>query len=141
MGEAHGAEFAAAGDVDAAVAALRFEAGTLGVLTATRNDPRGYDVRMELFGLRDSVAVGWDTRTPLRSVERGIDAPAAPGYRDFLDRFATAYRAELDAFVDAVAARAPSPCTVADARRALVVALAADRSLHENRPVMIEATV
>jgi myo-inositol 2-dehydrogenase/D-chiro-inositol 1-dehydrogenase len=93
---------------------------------------------MELFGLRDSIAVGWDDRTPLRSVEPGVDAPAQPGYRDFLDRFAPAYRAEIDAFLGAVRDGRESPCPVADARAALVVALAAGRSMREHRPVRIE---
>ena len=137
MGEANGPEFARYDDVDATAAVLRFEGGAVGALTATRNDPRGYDVRMELFGLRDSVVVGWDPRTPMRSLEPGVPAPAQPGYRDFLDRFAAAYRAEIDAFVDAIASGKPSPCTVMDARRALVVALAADRSLREHRPVRV----
>ena len=137
-GQANGDMFAKHGDVDAASAMLRFEGGTIGALTATRNDPRGYDVRMELFGLRDSVAVGWDGRTPLRSVEPGVAAPPQPGYRDFLERFEAAYRAELEAFLGAVEEGAESPCSVADARRALVVALAADSSMRERRPVRVD---
>src|SRR5437879_3163510 len=77
-GQANSLLFARHHDVDAACAVLRFEGGTLGLLSATRNDARGYDVRMELFGLRDSVAVGWDDRTPLRSVEPGVQPPSKP---------------------------------------------------------------
>ena len=137
-GQANGAVFAKHGDVDAACALLHFQGGIVGAVTATRNDPRGYDVRMELFGLRDSVAVGWDARTPLRSVEPAMEAPRAQGYRDFLDRFAPAYRAELQGFLSAVREGAESPCSVSDARDALVVALAADRSLREHRPVRVD---
>jgi len=137
-GEANSPLFERHEDVDAACAVLRFEGGTLGVVTATRNDPRGYDVRMELFGLRDSVAVGWDDRTPLRSVEPGVQPPSKPGYDDFLHRFEPAYRAELHAFLEAVKNGAESPCTVTDARQALAVALAADRSFKEHRPVRVE---
>jgi myo-inositol 2-dehydrogenase / D-chiro-inositol 1-dehydrogenase len=126
------------GDVDVAAALLRLDDGTLAVLTGTRQDPLGYDVRLELFGTRDSIAVGADARTPLRSVEPGGPAPAPTGYRDFLERFAAAYRAELEAFVAAVLDGAPSPCPVTEARAALVVALAADRSRTERRPVSIE---
>jgi myo-inositol 2-dehydrogenase/D-chiro-inositol 1-dehydrogenase len=137
-GQANAPLFAAHQDVDAACAVLSFEGGIVGALTATRNDPRGYDVRMELFGLRDSVAVGWDQRTPLRSVEPGTPVPSQPGYRDFLDRFEAAYRAELDGFLAAVKGGAESPCSVADARQALVVALAADSSMREHRPVRVD---
>jgi len=137
-GEANAGMFAKHDDVDAACAVLTFDGGVLGVLTATRNDPRGYDVRMELFGLKDSVAVGWDKGTPLRSLEPGVQPPSAPGYRDFMQRFEPAYRIELQEFLGAVGSGGESPCTVADARRALVVALAADRSRREHRPVRIE---
>jgi myo-inositol 2-dehydrogenase/D-chiro-inositol 1-dehydrogenase len=117
---------------------IRFEGGILGVATAARNDPRGYDVRMEVFGLLDSVSVGSDPRTPLRSLEPGVEAPREAGYANFLDRFEAAYRAELDAFLTAVKDGGESPCSVTEARHALVVALAADRSTREHRPVRIE---
>jgi len=137
-GQANDELFARHGDIDAACAVLRFEDGVIGALSATRNDPRGYDVRMEVFGVKDSVAVGWDDRTPLRSIEPGVEPPRKPGYRDFMDRFALAYRAELDGFLAAVRDRVESPCTVFDARTALTVALAADRSRREHRPVRVE---
>jgi myo-inositol 2-dehydrogenase/D-chiro-inositol 1-dehydrogenase len=126
------------GDVDVAAAVLRLGDGTLAVLTGTRHDPLGYDVRLEVFGTRDSIAVGADARTPLRSVEPGGAAPAPSGYRDFLDRFEPAYRSELEAFVGTVRSGGPSPCSLAEARAALVVALAADRSRTERRPVSME---
>lgn len=137
-GEANAGAFARHDDIDTACAMLRMEGGLLGVLTAARNDPRGYDVRMEVLGLKDSIAVGWDGRTAMRSVEPGVAAPREPGYRDFMERFELAYRAELNAFLVAVRDGGESPCTVHDARRALVIALAADRSRREHRPVRID---
>jgi myo-inositol 2-dehydrogenase / D-chiro-inositol 1-dehydrogenase len=126
------------GDVDAAAALLRLRGGALAVLTGSRHDPLGYDVRLELFGMRDSIAVGVDGRTPLRSVQPGSVADAPSGYRNFLERFERAYRSELEAFVAAVSQGGPSPCPLPEARAALVVALAADRSRAERRPVSIE---
>ena len=130
--------FERAGDVDAAVAVLRLSGGALGVLSGTRHDPLGYDVRLEVFGTADSIVVGVDARSPLRSVEPGASAPAAAGYRSFLERFEYAYRAELAVFVDTVREGGESACTLAEARAALLVALAADRSRAERRPVTIE---
>jgi myo-inositol 2-dehydrogenase / D-chiro-inositol 1-dehydrogenase len=126
------------GDVDAAAAVLRLGDGTLAVLTGTRHDPLGYDVRLEVFGTRDSVVVGADERAPLRSVEPGAQAASEDTYRDFVDRFDQAYHDELAAFVGAVQDGGPSPCTLADARAALAAALAAGRSRAERRPVSIE---
>lgn len=129
--------FARHGDVDTTAGTLRFADGTLGVMTGGRHNPLGYDIRLELFGSRDSVAVGWDARTPMHSLEPGMPPAPANAYAFFLDRFADAYRAELHAFVDVVAGRATNPCTVADAEQSLLVALACDRSRAERRPVMI----
>ncbi len=125
-------------DVDTVAATLVFDGGTLGVMTGARHDPLGCDVRMEIFGSRDSVSVGWDGRTPLRSLEPGM--PPAPDhpYELFLDRFDAAYRRELGAFVDVARGVAPSPCTVEDAEIALHVALACGRSRLEHRPVRVE---
>jgi myo-inositol 2-dehydrogenase/D-chiro-inositol 1-dehydrogenase len=125
------------GDVDTAVAILRLSGGSLGILSATRHDPLGYDIRMELIGSGDSVAVGWDDRTPLRSVEPGVPAPVDP-YRDFQDRFGEAYRAEMAWFVEVAAGRQESPCTAQDALEALRIAVACDRSRAEARPVALE---
>ncbi|HEV8421670.1 MAG TPA: Gfo/Idh/MocA family oxidoreductase [Actinomycetota bacterium] len=126
------------GDVDTAVAVLRLSGGSLGILSATRHDPLGYDIRMELIGSRDCVAVGWDDRTPLRSVEPGGGpAPSSP-YRDFQDRFREAYRAEMAHFVELAAGREKSPCTAQDALEALRIAVACDRSRAERRPVSLE---
>jgi myo-inositol 2-dehydrogenase/D-chiro-inositol 1-dehydrogenase len=129
--------FADHGDVDAAAVLLRLDDGTPAVLTGTRRDPLGYDVRLEVFGTEDSIGVGVDRRTPLHSLEAGT-TPAGDGYRDFLDRFAAAYRSELEAFVVTVRDGGRSLCPLPEARAALAVALAADRSRAERRPVSIE---
>lgn len=124
-------------DLDRAAAVLKFDGGLLGVLTGSRYDPLGYDIRLEVLGSRDSIAVGLDDRTALRSVEPGAE-PAHRGHRDFIERFQGAYRAELETFLSRVGDGGESPCSGEDARRALCVALAADRSCREHRPVRVE---
>jgi myo-inositol 2-dehydrogenase/D-chiro-inositol 1-dehydrogenase len=134
----HDQRFARHGDVDTAAAVLRLADGPLGIVSGTRHDPRGYDVRMGLFCSADSVSVGLDRRTPLRLVEPGVQAPMSLGYRNFLERFDAAYRTELAAFLEVARGRTESPCTGDDARRALLIAMTADRSLAEHRPVRLE---
>ena len=118
--------FAKYNDVDTAVATLRMTDGSLGVLTIARHDPLGYDIRMELIGSKDSVAVGADDRTPLRSLEPGVPPPTDP-YPDFQDRFREAYRAEMACFVEVAEGRRESPCTAQDALESLRIAVACDR--------------
>jgi myo-inositol 2-dehydrogenase / D-chiro-inositol 1-dehydrogenase len=130
--------FAAYDDVDTAVATLRLSSGALGILSVTRHNPLGYDVRMELLGSGDSVSVGWDDRMPLRSVEPdGAQRPSDP-YANFQDRFVAAYGAEMAAFIEVAQGRRSSPCTARDALEALRIALACQRSRDEHRPVRVE---
>ncbi|MGW7043435.1 Gfo/Idh/MocA family protein [Streptomyces avermitilis] len=134
-----GADYiAAAGDADTTAAVLTLDDGTLAVVSNSRHNARGHDVRMELHGFRDSIAVGLEDRLPLRSVEPGTTFPAGTPHDFFMDRFAAAYRAELTAFTEVVAGRRPSPCTVADALEAGWIAEACTLSLHSHRPVTVE---
>ncbi|MFJ4916207.1 Gfo/Idh/MocA family oxidoreductase [Streptomyces sp. NPDC088726] len=129
------AMFREAGDVDTAAALLTLDDGTLVTATATRCNGAGYDVRMELAGELDQLAVGLDDRTPLTSAEPlGPAAPAKP-WPGFLERFAPAYEAELDAFVRLVRGEAANPCDGQEALQALRVAEACEVSRREHRPV------
>ncbi len=130
--------FAKYGDVDTAVVALRMSDGAIGALTNARHDPLGYDIRAELFGSKDSISVGLGPRTPIRSVEPGVPAPAGPAWPHFLDRFHDAYAAEFATFVRVANGEIPSPCTARDGVQALRIAEAATRSLHEHRPVRLD---
>jgi myo-inositol 2-dehydrogenase/D-chiro-inositol 1-dehydrogenase len=130
--------FAQAGDVDAAAALLSLDDGTLALISATRYNAAGYDVRLELLGSEDSLSVGLDDRTPLRSAEPGVTWPAGRAYANFLDRFRAAYVAELAAFVEVASGRAASPCSAGDALETFYVAEACERSRRERRPVTME---
>jgi myo-inositol 2-dehydrogenase/D-chiro-inositol 1-dehydrogenase len=126
------------GDVDVAVGVLRLSGGALAILSGTRHDPLGYDVRLEVLGSADSIVVGLDSRSAIRSVEPDGVPAGLTGYHSFLERFERAYRSELAAFVEGVRGGGESPCTLHHARAALLVALAADRSRAERRPISIE---
>ncbi|GAA5170957.1 Gfo/Idh/MocA family oxidoreductase [Pseudonocardia eucalypti] len=136
-GSREAVNFGRYGDVDTAATTLTLDDGTLALVSNSRFNPRGYDVRLELHGSRDSIAVGLDAGLPLRSVEPGVTFPGGTPHRFFMDRLAGAFRAELAAFTELVAGRRPSPCTVADALAAGWIAEAAARSAAEHRPVRI----
>jgi myo-inositol 2-dehydrogenase / D-chiro-inositol 1-dehydrogenase len=139
VGENRGAGFfAESGDIDAAAAVLTLDDGTIALISGSRYNARGYDVRLEVLGSMDSVCVGMDDRLPLRSVEAGVDFPAAKPYADFMERFHHAYVDELVAFTDLVAGRIETPCSVQDALQAFLVAEACDLSRREGRPVSID---
>jgi myo-inositol 2-dehydrogenase/D-chiro-inositol 1-dehydrogenase len=127
--------FAAAGDVDSAAAILTFDDDTLAVVAGGRYNGRGYDVRLEVHGSRETIAVGLDERVPLVSAEPGAGWPAAPPYPSFFERFAAAYTSEIDNFIAHVRGRIENPSPPRDALEALYIAEAADRSRREGRPV------
>lgn len=127
-----------AGDADTTGAILTLDDGTIAVVSNSRHNARGYDVRMDLHGFKDSISVGLEDKLPLRSVEAGVTFPAGVPHDFFMDRFIPAYRAELTAFTEVVAGNRTSPCTVAEALEAGWIADACTLSLQEHRPVRIE---
>jgi myo-inositol 2-dehydrogenase / D-chiro-inositol 1-dehydrogenase len=131
-------DYADLDDVSTAAAVLTLDNGALAVVSNTRYNGGGYDVRLEVHGSKEAIAVGLDDRLPLRSVEADVRYPAGPPATFFMDRLATAFRAELTAFVDVVAGRQPSPCTLQDALETGWVAEACARSLQEGRSVAVD---
>ncbi|MGI5163576.1 Gfo/Idh/MocA family protein [Spirillospora sp. CA-253888] len=127
------AVFAEHGDVDTGAALLVLDDGTLAVISATRYNAAGYDVRLELFGAKDSLVAGLDARTPLTPVPEHA-VPGSP-YGGFLERFAAAYDAELRAFVDVVAGRRANPCPPEEALEAFYLAEACELARREGRAV------
>ena len=130
--------FARHGDFDTSAIMIKMANGVLVVLTGSRHDPLGYDVRAEIFGSGDSISIGLDQHTPLRSVEPGVPPPEGLPYLGFLARFEQAYRDELTHFLDLVLGRADNPCTARDSLEALRIAVAAEVSIAEHRPVQLK---
>jgi myo-inositol 2-dehydrogenase/D-chiro-inositol 1-dehydrogenase len=128
----------AAGDAESVTSILTLSGGTLAVVSNSRSNGRGHDVRLEVMGSRDSVAAGLDDRLPLRSAEPGVAFPSGTPWNFFMDRFAGAFRTELTAFTDVVAGTRPSPCTLHDGVEASLIAEAATRSWREHRPVRMD---
>lgn len=127
--------FTEGGDVDTAAAVLTLDDDTLVIVSATRYNGGGHDVRMEVHGSAGALAVGLDDSLAFHSAEPGVTFPPGPQHRSFMERFEPAYRAELEAFVAVARGELTSPCTVADALQAFRTAEACDRSLRTGLPV------
>ena len=137
-------DYAAADDHDVVAVHLTMANGVPVLISGTRHDPAGHDIRMEAFGSLDSVSAGLDHRTPIRVAEAG-DEPAyvetyftgreADPYRGFMDRFRVAFAAETSAFVDVVRAERDNPCPPDASRAALAAAIACEVSAREGRAV------
>jgi myo-inositol 2-dehydrogenase / D-chiro-inositol 1-dehydrogenase len=112
----------------AVVSVLEMSDGSAAVVTGGRPSPPGYDARVEVYGSAGSMAAGLDARTPIRSADGN---PANGSYQRFLDRFADAYDAEMEAFLALVRGDGANPCTWRDSYAAIAVAIAAERSAQE----------
>jgi myo-inositol 2-dehydrogenase/D-chiro-inositol 1-dehydrogenase len=130
--------FAKYDDVDTAVATLRMRSGVLVVMTVSRHDPRGYDIRTELFGSKDSISVGLGPRQVIRSVEPGVPEPEGPAWPDFQTRFAEAYRDEILGFFKVAASAMATPCTARDGVESARIAEAATTALKQHRTVRLD---
>lgn len=126
------------GDWSSASTLITLSDGTIGVVSNTRTNARGHDVRLEVHGVADSVAAGLDDGLPLRSTEPGATWPAGPPHTFFMDRLTEAFRRELTTFCAVAAREIASPCTVEDAMGTTWIAEAATRSATEGRPVRID---
>ena len=87
--------FTEGGDVDTGAALLTLDDGTLALVSSTRYNGGGHDVRLEVMGELGSVGVGLDDSLALRSAEPGATFPRGPQHHSFMERFLPAYRAEL----------------------------------------------
>ncbi|GAA1241101.1 Gfo/Idh/MocA family oxidoreductase [Janibacter melonis] len=125
------------GDHTSASTLLTMSDGAIGVVSNTRTNARGYDVRLEVHGVADAVAAGLDDGLPLRPTQPGVSWPAGPPHTFFMDRLAQAFRAELATFCRVVAGEIDSPCTVDDAMGTAWAAEAATLSAIEGRPVTV----
>ena len=121
--------FARYGDFDSALTTVRFASGALAVVENGRHATYGYDQRIEVFGSGGMLRV---ENPPSALVREGGGEPPF-----FAERYADAYRIEMQAFVDALRAGAPPPVGVVESIRAVEASLAARRSVAERRAVRI----
>lgn len=122
------------GDVDTAVACLKFANGAIAVIEASREAVYGYDTRSEVHGSRGLLLSGYENFTPGRIA----DATYLTERTDsFATRFSDAYRAEIENFIEVVARRAQPRATGRDALEALRLAVAADQARASKRCVKL----
>ncbi len=124
-----------AGDVDTAKILLRTASGKLCLISNSRRSGYGYDQRIEAFGSGGMVRAGNVTESALATwSEAGAAADRFQNF--FLDRYADAYRLEMDHFAEVLAGAAPRVGLV-EALAALELAEAAEASARSGRPVRL----
>jgi myo-inositol 2-dehydrogenase/D-chiro-inositol 1-dehydrogenase len=125
----------AAGDIDTAKVLLRTASGRIALISNSRRSGYGYDQRIEAYGSAGSVRVDNLTDSTV-SVWGEAGASRAPFQNFFLERYAQAYRLEMDHFAAVLRGAEPAVRFV-DGLHALELAEAAGRSHATGRPVAL----
>jgi myo-inositol 2-dehydrogenase/D-chiro-inositol 1-dehydrogenase len=127
----------AAGDVDTAVATLRTASGRLCQISNSRRATYGYDQRIEAHGAAGLLRAGnvFPTTVEIANAAGFRSDPVLPF---FLERYAAAYRAELDAFVRTARGERTARPNGEDGLRALLLADACVEAARTGRAVQPE---
>ena len=125
-----------AGDFDSAVVNLKTASGKLCQISNSRRATFGYDQRIEVHGALGMLRAH---NVPLTTVEKAgshgfTTEPALPF---FLERYAAAYRTEIDTFIESVLAGSVLYPTGIDGLKALELADAATESAKSGKTVRL----
>ncbi len=129
-------EIAQYGDVVASVVNLKYKRGAIGNVESYVQAIYGYDVRTEIVGSKGSIFLGSLEKMPATFLSAGGGAKLLADH--FLTRFYDAYLEEVRDFVDNMLHDRPPRVTGEDGLRALEIAVAAENSHLQSKPVHVK---
>ncbi|MEM9143105.1 MAG: inositol 2-dehydrogenase, partial [Bacteroidota bacterium] len=125
-----------AGDIDTAVVTLTYTDNTMAIIDNSREASYGYDQRLEVFGSKGMVQSN-NTFHDSHKLYNAKGIHGALPLHFFLERYAEAYKLEVQDFIKGLQNGAMMPITGNDGLQSLKIGLAALKSLREHRPVKI----
>jgi myo-inositol 2-dehydrogenase/D-chiro-inositol 1-dehydrogenase len=125
------------GDVDTAMVVMKAASGALVHINNTRRCVYGYDQRIEAFGAKGMVQSENRRATTLRRWTADATDAEDRLLDFFIERYAAAYTAQVNAFVEAVATKRPPSPSFEDGRRALILADAAWEATRSGQAVRV----
>jgi myo-inositol 2-dehydrogenase/D-chiro-inositol 1-dehydrogenase len=129
-------DIAAEGDIDTAVVTMKTASGRLCNITNSRRCVYGYDQRIEVFGSAGMLRAGNQTETQVEHAN-GDGFRTDPVLPFFLERYADAYRLQLDRFLRAVAGDDNEMPDGIDGLKALKMADAAQKSCDQETAITL----
>lgn len=129
-------EFAAYGDGDNLAALVRFDNGAMAFFLAGRTAAHGYAVETEIIGTKASLRIANVPQKDFVELldERGVVRECS---QSFLERFESAYLAEVQEFVDCIREKRTPQASVHDGTMATKLAFAATRSFREEQIIQL----
>jgi predicted dehydrogenase len=132
-------EVAQYGDVVASVVNLKYRHGAIGNVESYVQAVYGYDVRTEIVGSKGSILIGSLQQIP--AIFLSISGGSYRTEDHFLTRFADAYVAEIQDFVQNMLSDRQPSVSGEDGLRALKIAVAAENSHSQSKPCAVENDV
>ena len=127
-----------AGDIDTAMIVMRAASGALIHINNSRRCVYGYDQRLEVFGSAGMLQAHNRHLTTVESWTADRTRARDPVHEFFISRYAEAYVAEIDHFIDCVTRREAPLAGFAEGREALRLADAALTSLRTGAAVRLD---
>ena len=124
-------------DYDTVMVVLRTASGRQCVINCCREAVYGYDQRFEILGSSGMLLNDNLRPSTVRRYSADQTEARPPLLNFFLERYADAYRNEMDAFLTALDAGTPMPTGPHDGRQALRLAEAALESVRTGRAVAV----
>lgn len=125
-----------AGDIDTAKTTLKTASGRICVISNSRRSGYGYDQRIEAYGAHGLLKA--DNVLESTVSHWGANGPVLDAFQNFfLDRYAAAYRAEIEHFAAIMAGEARPLVGFDDAVKALELAEAAAQSVATGQAVRL----
>ena len=125
-----------AGDVDTGAVMLRSSSGRLALISNSRRATYGYDQRIEVHGAGGMMSAGNPVATTITRAG-GTGFATDPLGNFFMDRYADAFRYQMEAFCAVVGGQDVTYPNGADGLAALAIADAAAQSLRTGRTVAV----
>jgi myo-inositol 2-dehydrogenase/D-chiro-inositol 1-dehydrogenase len=126
-----------AGDIDSGYVLLTYKNKVTVIIENSRQAAYGYDQRIEVFGSKGMMKA----ENPLKTTNQFLDGNGVHLSRNldfFIDRYETSYLLEMKAFIEALQQQKPMPISGDDGLKAMLLALAANKSMQENRVVKMD---
>lgn len=125
-----------AGDIDTAATILKFKNGALGIIDNTRQAVYGYDQRVEVFGSNGCLIADNEAINTVRIYNADCTTlDKIPSF--FIERYKDSYYAEVKYFFECIAKNEEPKPNGEDGLINVIIALAAQKSFEENRPIKI----
>lgn len=122
-------------DIDDGQMLLKFANGALGMINVSRNGNGVYDVRTEVLCTNKIIRIEQAPKVNISVI--GKKEYIQPMNDGFMERYSQAYENEMQAFIDCIREKKPSPSTPYDGLVGIKLALAATESYQTKRTVVL----